>query len=93
LSNIMALEAALARLHLDTGRYPTPAEGLACLVIKPSAMKGWMGPYVSKLPLDPWQHAYVYVVRKDGQISVVSYGGDGRKGGKGDAADITHPEN
>jgi general secretion pathway protein G len=89
LSNIISLEMAMEQLHIDTGRYPTRAEGLACLLRKPSAMKGWTGPYVTKLPIDPWNHAYVYDVTKGGQISVVCYGADGKKGGKGDAADIS----
>ena len=47
---------------LDVGAYPTTDEGLEALVSKPSDAAGWNGPYVKggKVPLDPWNHAYVY---------------------------------
>ena len=39
---------------LDTGRYPTTAEGVAALDKKPGSVSGWNGPYIKGgVPTDP----------------------------------------
>src|SRR3989304_1701724 len=53
----------------------------------------WRGPYLRKeVPLDPWDHAYIYkapgVVNPTG-YDLLSYGADGAAGGDGENADIT----
>jgi general secretion pathway protein G len=94
-SQIEMLGAALDAYRLDTGRYPTTEQGLAALWLQPAAEPrpaSWRGPYLRKdVPLDPWQHPYVY--RSPAQMSrggydLLSYGEDGREGGESDAADI-----
>jgi len=47
---------------LDVGTYPSTDDGLQALVTKPSDAENWNGPYVksNQVPLDPWNHAYVY---------------------------------
>jgi len=89
---IESLSSALDLYFLDTGQYPSNAEGLAALVQRPGTAAAWNGPYLkgNDIPNDPWGKAYVY--RSPGQRAVyeiVSYGADGREGGTGAAADIS----
>jgi general secretion pathway protein G len=91
-SQIDALAKSLDTFRLDVGRYPTAEEGLAVLMNKPEALRGWNGPYLKKaIPLDPWQHAYVYQYPVgNGDFRVISYGKDGKPGGVGEDADLTN---
>ncbi len=57
------LATALKLYELDTGAFPTTAQGLNALRAKPSSNpipQNWNGPYVEKDPLDPWGRSYVY---------------------------------
>jgi len=57
------IPTALKLYELDNGSFPTTAQGLAALRIKPTGSpvpQGWNGPYLEKEPLDPWGRAYVY---------------------------------
>ncbi len=86
-----SLSAALDLFYLDAGRYPTQTEGLEVLIKRPPSVDGWNGPYLkqSELPLDPWNHPYIYrVPGKNGPFEIVSLGSDGREGGSDDAGDI-----
>jgi general secretion pathway protein G len=48
------------RMHM--GDYPSTAEGLQALLNRPSTNGDrWHGPYIDKLPLDPWNEPYQYV--------------------------------
>lgn len=89
-TQIEGLSAALDLYLLDTGSYPTVAQGLTALVAAPSGVAGWQGPYLAEgtLPLDPWGNAYRYVREGAGRPSVRSLGADGLEGGDGEAADI-----
>lgn len=89
---IQSFSSALDLFYLDTGRYPSNAEGLGGLVQPIGGAASWNGPYLKggNVPLDPWGKAYVY--RSPGQhgaYDVVSLGSDGQEGGSGTAADIT----
>jgi general secretion pathway protein G len=91
---IQSFASALDLFYLDTGRYPSSAEGLAAL-IRPTP-GNWNGPYLKggNLPNDPWGTPYVY--RSPGQHSaydLVSFGADGQEGGTGTAADISLANN
>lgn len=95
-AQIEMLGAALDAYRLDTGRYPTTEQGLAALWQQPSAEPrpaNWRGPYLRKdVPLDPWNHAYLYknpAEQSRGGYDLLSYGADGQAGGTGDDADIT----
>ncbi|HEY8746635.1 MAG TPA: type II secretion system protein GspG [Tepidisphaeraceae bacterium] len=60
-NDIKSLDAALGNFEVDCGRLPSTDEDLAALVTKPTANAGaWKGPYVSRLPVDPWGARYVY---------------------------------
>ena len=58
------IPTALKLYELDNGTFPTTAQGLNALRVKPAtnpALATWNGPYLEKEPLDPWGRAYVYV--------------------------------
>lgn len=55
------VKTPLMTYRLNTGGFPTTAEGLQALVAAPASAAGkWQGPYVEKLPLDPWGEPYQY---------------------------------
>ncbi len=92
-AQIEAFGKALDNYHLDVGHYPGTDEGLNALLIKPSGATRWNGPYLQKaIPVDPWERKYLY--RSPGnngrEYDLLSYGEDGRPGGKGEAADVTN---
>jgi general secretion pathway protein G len=95
-SQLEMFGAALDAYRLDNGRYPTTEQGLVALWIAPTAeprASNWRGPYLRKdVPLDPWQHPYLYrspAEESRGGYDLLSYGADGKPGGEGEAADIT----
>src|SRR5712672_2023509 len=93
---IQSFSSALDLLFLDTGRYPSSADGLVALVKPTSSLPGWNGPYLKggSLPNDPWGKPYLY--RSPAERSayeIVSYGADGQEGGTGTAADISTASN
>jgi general secretion pathway protein G len=93
-SQLEMLATALDAYRLDTGRYPTSAQGLAALETLPSIdpPSTWRGPYLRRaLPADPWGNPYVYLAPGDVNptgYDLLSYGADGRPGGEGEDADI-----
>ncbi len=89
---IQSFGSALDLFNLDTGRYPTTAEGLSALVESPGTIPSWNGPYLKGgvVPNDPWGHPYIYrSPGEHGPYDIISYGSDGQEGGTGTAADIT----
>lgn len=87
-----ALDKALQAYRIDTGRFPSAAQGLAALVTLPAGETRWRGPYLQgDVPLDPWGSPYQY--RSPGStgrdFDLLSYGRDKAPGGSGDDADIT----
>lgn len=94
-SDIATVVTALEQFQLDMGRYPTTEEGLNALVTAPAAEETdtetgaaggtWKGPYLNKVPVDPWGRAYVYecpgTVNVDG-YDLLSYGKDGVEAGE-----------
>jgi general secretion pathway protein G len=80
-TDLHTLENCLDLYKLDKGRYPTTEEGLAAVSAAGKC----------KISKDPWQNDYVYLY--PGQVhpesfDIKSYGGDGKPGGDGVAADI-----
>jgi general secretion pathway protein G len=68
----------------DFGRYPTPKEGLAALVRRPSTLAGWRGPYIQgDYSVDPWGNEYVYRVFNDGAgYELFTHGPEGEAAGR-----------
>ena len=86
---IAELEKTLSMFKLDVGRYPTHAEGLQALVVKPADADGWDGPYLKEMPPDPWGNPYHYRNPGPGaDIEIFSLGADNAPGGEGENADI-----
>ena len=89
---IKELEGALQLFSMDTGRYPTTAEGLDALIHNPGSLMTWKGPYPSRpdFTIDPWDRSYVYrCPGQHGAYDLLSYGPDGIEGGKGEDDDVT----
>lgn len=85
------IQGALQLLYIDTGRYPTEAEGLSALVSAPGAMTGWRGPYLTDEAglVDPWGRGYLYQSPgQEGPFDIVTEGRDGQPGGSGEDTDI-----
>jgi len=89
-AQIEAFEKSLDTYRLDVGRYPTTEEGMnALLVAPPTAGAKWNGPYLPKVPSDPWGRAYQYKAPgAKADFEITSLGRDGQPGGSGDDADI-----
>ncbi|HXA24693.1 MAG TPA: type II secretion system major pseudopilin GspG [Acetobacteraceae bacterium] len=60
--SIERITSILDLYKLDVGAYPSGEQGLAALVQKPSGSENWNGPYLKgeSLPMDPWNHPFVY---------------------------------
>lgn len=85
------LSAGLDLFKLDVGRYPTADEGLQVLVEGNDTIAGWNGPYLRKkrVPLDPWNNAYIYAMPGQGSdYDLISLGADGEPEGSGENADL-----
>ena len=91
-SDIRNVQNQLEMFRLHAFRYPSTDEGLEALVSAPgSADAGdrWKGPYLSKVPNDPWGRPYLYLApgtRSD--VDVYTLGRDGQPGGEGEDSDI-----
>lgn len=89
-ADISQIKSALDRYYLDAGSYPSSDQGLSALIAAPTGgndPKDWGGPYIERIPADPWGHPYVY--QSDGnEYLLKSYGADGVEGGEGKNADI-----
>lgn len=59
-SQIGRLASILQKFRLDCDRYPTTEEGLGALTSQPSDATGWKGPYLDRIPQDPWGQEFVY---------------------------------
>ena len=91
-AQISEFESVLDTFRLDVGRYPTAEEGLQALRARPGTRERWDGPYLRKdVPLDPWQHPYVYrFPGQHGDYDLLALGADGQEGGEGENADVVN---
>jgi general secretion pathway protein G len=59
--SIERIASILDMYKLDVGSYPTTDQGLSALAERPTSVSNWNGPYVKgSVPVDPWNHPYVY---------------------------------
>jgi len=87
---IAAFSTALGNFRLDTGDFPSGAQGLQSLQRDPGVV-GWNGPYLmGDVPKDPWGREYVYNYPSNNADSyeIICYGKDGQPGGDGVNKDI-----
>jgi general secretion pathway protein G len=88
-ANIATFRKALALFANDVGNYPSAGQGLQALRTNPGEAK-WRGPYLREdPPVDPWGRAYIYRIGERGMPEIVSFGRDGRAGGRGEDSDTS----
>ena len=101
-NQIEQFSCALQIYFLDCGRFPTTEQGLSALWEKPvlyPVPEDWDGPYLDREPgNDPRGTDYQYLSAESSAMPaevpeslpfvLISYGSDGKEGGKGDAGDI-----
>jgi len=88
-TQISSFSTALDAYEVDNGSYPQGKSGLNSLVVAPSGMTSWKGPYVKDIPVDPWNHPYVYECpgrHNASSYDLYSAGPDGRAGNDDDVA-------
>ena len=56
-ADLSSIKTALDAFEVDNGFYP---KGIQDLVTLPSNAKNWHGPYLEKIPSDPWGNNYNY---------------------------------
>jgi len=91
---ITELETILKIFKLDTGRYPTTAEGLHALVEPPDELQEeWKNPIREKDIIDPWGREFLYespgAQNREG-FDIWTLGADGTEGGEGENEDINN---
>ena len=92
---IETIGIALDQYAKDNGDYPSTEQGLTALWEKPELPPipiNWLGPYLA-IPItkDPWGNDYVYIrpgVHNRYGYDLLSFGSDGREGGRGDAEEV-----
>jgi general secretion pathway protein G len=70
-ADLSAIKTALDAFEVDNGYYPKGKNGLTDLLVSPRDAKGWHGPYLDKIPQDPWGNDYVFEF--PGKHNVSSY--------------------
>jgi len=79
-SKINEIKYALDAFEVDNGFYP---KSIQDLVTAPSNAKNWHGPYLEKVPQDPWGNNYLYYFpgkHNTGSYDLLSVGPDGKEG-------------
>ncbi len=74
------IKSALGRYEIDIGHFP---QSLQDLLTQPSSDIHWTGPYLDKLPVDPWGHYYIYYYpgkHNQNNFDLLSVGPDGKEG-------------
>lgn len=79
------IATALKMYEIDTGALPTTEEGLAALQKSTaSTSTTWSGPYIERIPNDPWGRLYQYKcpgVKSPNGYDLFSLGRDGVESG------------
>jgi general secretion pathway protein G len=82
--SIERIASILDIYKLDVGSYPSTDQGLRALIEQPTGVTAWNGPYVKgDVPVDPWNHAYVYrqpSTRSGHEFDLCSNGASGNGG-------------
>lgn len=93
-TQIAIFETALGAFDVDTGRFPSTAEGLLPLIVRPNDVneQQWHGPYlkVDQIPKDRWGHDYVYRypgIHNTNGCDIYSLGPDGKSRTEGNDPD------
>ena len=79
-ADLSSIKTALDAFEVDNGFYP---KSIQDLVTAPSNARNWHGPYLEKIPQDPWGNNYVYYLpgkHNTGSYDLLSVGPDGKEG-------------
>jgi general secretion pathway protein G len=90
-TQINAFATALDMFEVDNGHYPRGKNGLNDLMVKPKDAQNWHQ-YMESVPLDPWQHPYVYECpgkHRPNSYDLMSAGPDGQIGSDDDIVNWT----
>jgi len=74
------LKQTVQMFKMHVGRYP---ESLEELITRPDEADNWSGPYLEKLPKDPWGNEYKYESQPEDENQpyvILSFGPDGLEG-------------
>ncbi len=88
-ADLAAIKTALDTYEIDNGSYP---KSLQDLIEAPRNARAWKGPYVDRLPQDPWGNPYVYsqpARRSKAGYDLSSVGPDGKEGSEDDFGNWT----
>jgi general secretion pathway protein G len=88
-ADLSSIKTALDAFEVDNGYYP---KNLLDLIQQPRDAKNWRGPYLDKVPQDPWGNAYVYAYpgrRNPSSYDLSSIGQDGKAGTDDDIGNWT----
>jgi general secretion pathway protein G len=89
-SQISGFATALSAYEVDNGSYPRGKDGLQSLMQRPNDAANWKGPYMEEghgIPMDPWNHPYIYECpgkHNPNSYDLSSMGFDGREGTEDD---------
>lgn len=93
--DIETIGIALDTYAKDNGVYPSTEQGLKALWEKPEEPPyptNWISAYLDEpIIKDPWGREYIYIcpgIHNKYGYDLISFGSDGREGGRGDAEDI-----
>lgn len=88
-ADIAAVKTALDAFEVDNGFYP---KNINDLLQQPRDSKNWRGPYLDRLPQDPWGNAYAYSYpgrHNANSFDIASSGPDGKAGTDDDIGNWT----
>ncbi len=83
-ADLSSIKTALDAFEVDNGFYP---KNLQDLLQQPNNAKNWHGPYLDKLPVDPWGNPYLYYYpgkHNQNSYDLLSVGPDGKEGSEDD---------
>lgn len=92
-TQISAFATALDLFEVENGHYPKGKNGLNDLMVKPNDAQNWHQ-YMESIPLDPWQHPYIYEFpgrHRPNSYDLSSMGPDGRPGNDDDITNWQQP--
>ena len=90
-TDINTLSSALELFKAENYKYPESNEGLNALINNPD-LNSYPNQrkYLNKTRLiDYWGNSYIYKKISEDDVQVISYGSDGKLGGRGEAKDLT----
>jgi general secretion pathway protein G len=88
-ADLSSIKTSLDAFEVDNGFYP---KAIQDLITAPGNARNWHGPYLEKIPSDPWGNNYAYSYpgkHNAGSYDLLSVGPDGREGTDDDIGNWT----